>query len=115
MLKRTDFSEKREFGRRPANLKAWIRVAGRPPVPCTLSNTSAGGALIHLEIDVWIPYSFRLTSDDKSIDRIVEVRHQHPRRIGVEYVAHATSEEPAKAIQRRVDDLATWSGHQPRR
>jgi hypothetical protein len=87
MLKRTDFSEKRQFGRRAANLHAWIRVGGRPPQPCTLSNISDGGALITLIGEAWIPYSFRLTSDDKTVDWVCEIRHQSGPRVGVEFVA----------------------------
>lgn len=87
MLKRTDFSEKRQFGRRAANLHAWIRVGGRPPQPCKLSNISDGGALITLVGDTWAPYSFRLTSEDKTIDKVCEIRHQSGPRIGVEFVA----------------------------
>lgn len=110
MLKRNDFAEKRQFGRRPANIRAWIRVSGRPPVPCVLSNVSEGGALLNLDRDFWLPYSFRLTSEDKTIDRIVEVRHQQPRRIGVEFVAKAVSEDQLKQIAKRISDFDDWAG-----
>lgn len=115
MLKRNDFAEKRQFGRRPANIRAWIRVSGRPPVSCVLSNISEGGARIHYTGDIWIPYSFRLTSDDKAIDRIVEVRHQSPGTIGVEYVAHAVADEQLKHIAKSVSEFEGWVGPSARR
>lgn len=87
MLKRTDYAEKRQFGRRAANLHAWIRVGGRPPQPCTVSNISDGGAMLRLIGDTWVPYAFRLTSEDKSIDKVCEIRHQSGPRVGVEFVA----------------------------
>ncbi len=115
MLKRTDFAEKRAFGRRPANLKAWIRVAGRPPVQCTLSNLSDGGALIHLDQDLWIPFSFRLTSEDKALDYVCEIRHQNGRRIGVQFVTHGEMYEKSRANARPAGDVESWAGQPIRR
>lgn len=114
MLKRNDYAEKRQFGRRAANLKAWIRVSGRPPVPCVLSNVSDGGALIHIESDMWIPFSFRLTSEDRQIDRICEIRHQQPRRIGVEYVTPAAAEDQDKA-NAHPEEADPWAYNPVRR
>ncbi len=110
MLKRMDFAEKRQFGRRAANLHAWIRVGGRPPQRCTLSNISTGGALITLiDSSWWVPYSFRLTSDDKTVDYVCEVRHQGGPRVGVEFVAPGhtfdamrTANEAAAAANSRI-------------
>ena len=110
MLKRTDFAEKRQFGRRAANLLAWIRVGGRPPQPCTLSNISEGGALITLTGSTWAPYAFRLTSDDKSIDKVCEIRHQNGPRIGVEFVAPGHMFEGMRATSASVPNGDTWLG-----
>lgn len=110
MLKRTNFAEKRQFGRRPSNMHAWIRVGGRPPQPCKLSNISAGGALVTLIGDTWAPYAFRLTSEDKSIDKVCEIRHQSGPRIGVEFVAPGHMFEGIRAAAASVRSDDSWSG-----
>jgi hypothetical protein len=109
MLKRTDFAEKRQFGRRAANLHAWIRVGGRPPQPCTLSNISDGGALITLIDSTWVPFSFRLTSEDKTVDFVCEVRHQGGPRVGVEFVAPGHAFQAMRAANEAAPAANSWS------
>lgn len=111
MLKRNDFAEKRQFGRRQTNLRAWIRVAGRPPLPCFVKNLSEGGALLECEGGVWVPFSFRLTSEDKQIDRVCEIRHQTGGNIGVQFVAAAEAQEAPRS--KLVLDADTWMGQAP--
>lgn len=113
MLKRSDYAEKRQFGRRHTNTRAWIRVAGRPPVSCTVQNVSEGGALLVCDEEIWLPFSFRLTTEDRQIDRVCEIRHQTGPRIGVEFVAYNAAQDAAPRI---LDDADRWRGTQtPRR
>lgn len=107
-MKRSDPAEKRQFGRRPATLLASIRVAGREPMPCLINNISAGGALVFLDQDVPLPQSFRLTSEDLDIDRIVEMRYKLARLVGVEFIAQAVSQEQAALIAQRANEFDAW-------
>ncbi len=112
MLKRTDFADKRQFGRRHTQVRAWVRIAGRPAVQCIVRNLSDGGALLEFDEDVWVPFSFRLVSDDQSIDKVCEVRHQTGSRIGVQFVAAAEALDQGGKI---VNDRDTWMGGAPLR
>lgn len=89
-------------------------MAGRPPVPCILSNVSEGGALLHIDQDFWIPFSFRLTTEDKSIDRVVEVRHQRSRSIGVEFMAQAATQVSQSVIKPIANTDDTWMARSTR-
>lgn len=116
MLKRTDFAEKRQFGRRQTAIRGWVKVAGRPPVACIVRDVSEGGALIELESDTWLPFSFRLTTEDRQIDRTCEIRHQRANRIGVEFSTKA--EAHTSGSLSRVSETSTWTGSEkltPRR
>ncbi|MEZ5899312.1 MAG: hypothetical protein R3D51_07435 [Hyphomicrobiaceae bacterium] len=86
MLKRTGSPDKRQFGSRHTQVRAWIRVSGRPPVQCTISDVSNAGAVLDCDETVWLPFAFRLVTDDKSIDRVCEIRHEIGRRKDVEFV-----------------------------
>lgn len=109
MLKRNDFAEKRQFGRRATNSQAWIKIAGRPTIPCTVRDVSDGGAMIETEPDVWLPFSFRLITADGQVDRICEIRHQRGIRYGVEFV---TAAQASTAIAQTVIEANTWMGSQ---
>lgn len=108
MLKRTDYAEKRQFGRRQTYIHAWVRVSGRPAISCIVRDLSQGGALLEFDEDVWLPYSFRVTSVDKQIDRVCEVRHETANRVGVEFVAHEQT-FPAEAVY-SLEEAASWIG-----
>ena len=89
---RNDYAEKRQFGRRKTHVRAWIKVAGRPPVACIVHDTSQGGALLETQDKAWLPFSFRLVSEDRSINRVCEIRHQNGTRVGVEFVSEAAAQ-----------------------
>ncbi len=112
-MDRTDYSEKRQFGRRMTNIKAWVRIPGRPSVPCVLRNISQGGAMVEFDGDVWLPFSFRLTSEDRLIDCMCEVRHNYPRRVGVEFMTHAAGQD--RIPDKRVEEVDHWMGPGNRR
>ena len=86
MLKRTGSTDNRQFGSRHTQLRAWIRVSGRPPVQCTIRDVSSSGAVLDCDEGIWLPFAFRLVTDDKSIDRVCEIRHEVGRRKDVEFV-----------------------------
>jgi len=116
MLKRTDYAEKRRFGRRQTYIRAWIKISGRPSVACIVRDLSEGGALIECEEETWLPYSFRVIAEDKSIDRVCEIRHQNGNRTGVEFMAQAEAYDMGSTYA--IDDIAAWTGldrPQPRR
>lgn len=114
-----DFAEKRQFGRRQTHTRAWIKVAGRPPVSCIVHNTSEGGALLECEEKAWLPFSFRLVSEDKQIDRVCEIRHQNGNRVGVEFVAEAHAHARSTSSLSTISDSERWmagtNGSPPRR
>ncbi|HMN38666.1 MAG TPA: PilZ domain-containing protein [Hyphomicrobium sp.] len=112
MMKRTDFTDKRQFGRRQTQIRAWIRVAGRPPVPCTVRNLSEGGALLDCDDDVWLPFSFRLVTHDQAIDKVCEIRHQTGPRIGVQFVEGVLAPDHGGRI---LGDRDIWMGGTPLR
>ena len=112
MLKRTDFAEKRQFGRRQTSIRAWAKVGGRPSLPCVVRNLSEGGALLEFDEPVWLPFGFLLLSEYKTIDRVCEIRHQTANRIGVQFVEHAEAYEPPKNAV--THDTDSWmGGHRP--
>lgn len=117
MLKRTDYTEKRQFGRRQTNIRGWIKIAGRPSIPCTIRDLSEGGALIECDDDVWLPYSFRVLTEHAAIDSVCEIRHQNGKKVGVEFVKKIEVFEPAHLPYSR-EDAASWMGldqYAPRR
>lgn len=110
MQRHGDFSEKRQFGRRATNMRGWIKVAGRPAVPCLVRNLSEGGAMLECDEDIWLPFSFRLTSECRQVDRVCEVRHQYgERRFGVEFVE--TAVQSTSGSVSRVSDAGNWMAH----
>lgn len=105
MLKKTDYSEKRQFGRRPAISQGWIKIAGRPAVPCTISDISEGGAALDCENGTWLPYNFRLVCEPLGIDRLCEIRNQRQNRFGIEFVENVKG----TLSGRLSDDTSDWS------
>jgi hypothetical protein len=111
MRNRVDYSEKRQFGRRQTHMRGWIKVAGRPVIPCIVRNLSEGGALLECEDDIWLPFSFRLTSECRQIDRTCEIRHQSgARRFGVEFVE--TAEQSVAIMRGGGNDASAWMGQE---
>lgn len=105
MLKRNDFAEKRQFGRRPVSSQGWIKITGRPSVPCTISDVSEGGAAIDCENGTWLPFNFRLVCEPLGIDRLCEIRNQRQSRFGVEFVENVKG----STTGRITDDASNWS------
>lgn len=107
MNRQGDFAEKRQFGRRSTNMRGWIKVAGRPATTCIIKNLSDGGALLESDEDVWLPFSFRLTSACGQVDRVCEIRHQFgQRKFGVEFVEAAIQSTSGSVS--RVSENGNW-------
>lgn len=113
MLKKTDHSEKRQFGRRDTDMRGWVRVAGRPVISCVVRELSQGGALLEFMDDVWLPYGFRLTTECKQIDRYCEPRHKNGKRIGVRFV-EASDHAVASSSTAATSDATGWMGQEHR-
>jgi hypothetical protein len=54
---------RKEFGRRSVNQRGWVRVPGRPRVPCVARNISPKGALLEMDVPPWLPLRFELSID----------------------------------------------------
>lgn len=92
--------DKREFGRRTTRLGGWIKVKGRPPIPCRVENVSEGGALISLPQAMLLPRRFTLRIDTGSIEHLCEVRHGDGLQIGVVFVvAEALAAVDSSAVR----------------
>jgi len=101
MLKAAPHSDRRQFGRRQSSIIAWVRVRGRPRIPCRNVNVSELGALIEFETIEALPKVF-LLSVDGGEEVCCEARHSKGYRVGVEFVS-AEADENDKRAPRPVD------------
>ena len=108
--------ERREFGRRQTGSTGWIRISGRPKLPCRIVNETPKGALLEMDVPSWLPFRFELVVDaDKSV-HTCEIRHSRPDRLGVYYVNPAdqpVSRSAPTDARRTVNDIDAWMGHAP--
>ena len=86
MLKQSLPVEKRQFERRQSGCHGWVKVRGRPAIPCVIKNISQGGALLEFQAAELLPYRFGLVIASEGIDSDCETRHQTGNRMGVEFV-----------------------------
>ena len=82
--------EQRQFGRRQTYLHAWVRIDGRPRIPCLVENISTSGALLTFDHDVGLPFGFRLVFAAGATIKC-EVKHSSARRVGVYFSNDVTS------------------------
>lgn len=103
--------ERRQFGRRQSRMHAWVRVPGRPPIACHVSNVSPAGAFLNFEPPGWMPFQFELTVPATGLHTTCELRHVRPYGVGVAFVT-AASQEAAKPVTRVGADsaVAEWIG-----
>lgn len=78
--------ERRQFGRRPSNIKAYAVLPGQIQVPCIIENLSDGGALLYFTEGAAPTQSFRLAVDGTSFNLLCEARHRSGRKIGIRFV-----------------------------
>jgi hypothetical protein len=75
--------ERRQFGRRNTNLNGWVRISGRPKLPCVIRNLTPKGALLEMEVPTWLPFQFELALEPGSEKLTCQVRHVLNGAIGV--------------------------------
>jgi len=76
--------ERRKFGRRPVEWQGEIRLPCRPPLPCTVKNTSPAGALLEFDVSVYVPHRFRLSVADR-FETNCTVQHRAEGAVGVKF------------------------------
>lgn len=107
MLKPNLSADKRKFGRRPSGGHGWVKVRGRPAIPCVIKNISQGGALLEFQTAEMLPYRFRLVIYSEGIDSDCETRHQTGNLMGVEFVR---TEQRVETGPNMTDyDASTWT------
>ena len=84
MLKQDRPYDRREFGRRRADVTAWINARGQRPLRSTVVNISEGGALIDTRQTDLLPARFNLTLECGMRLECV-VRHRRGSTVGVEF------------------------------
>jgi hypothetical protein len=104
----TSHHDRRQFGRRTTFLHAWIRIPGRPPLPCIVRNLSVKGALLELDVPDWLPYEFRLRIDASGFDVDCELRHKGKNGCGVMFVEHDGARD--RPADRQVLESDAWTG-----
>lgn len=95
---------RREFGRRPGNQRGWIRVPGRPRVPCMVRNISSKGALLEMDVPLWLPLRFELSLDPDPAYFLCELRHVGGNAVGVLF-----STEPSLSLT-HGGSVEEWMG-----
>jgi hypothetical protein len=79
-------SERRQFGRRKIYMHGWVKVPGRPTLPCVIHDLSDGGALLVFDEPFKLPFAFLLKIDTLPDVKGCEIRHSSGRRVGVEFI-----------------------------
>lgn len=86
MTNRSERAERRQFGRRRTHNHGWVKLPGRPAVPCVIRNVSDGGALLVFDRSETLPFAFLLTIEGEDKTYGCEVRHHYGERVGVAFV-----------------------------
>ena len=76
-------NERRQFGRRRANLHAFIVVESKPRIACRVRNIADEGALLEVEARAPLPPYFKLVVEADKFEADCEIRHQTDHGIGV--------------------------------
>ena len=102
--------ERRKFGRRATSALAWIRIDGRPRLPCTVANISPQGAFLELKPPGWLPFRFVLQLEADGSTHWCELRHVLAAGVGVVFrqpEAHEGDDDRSRA---KVVDADDWLG-----
>lgn len=101
---------RRQFGRRRTHEHGWVRIAGRPPLPCLVTNLSEKGAFLTFEPPSWMPLQFELLLATGGAPRLCELRHVRQEGGGVAFAA-ALEPEAAEPVQTALDyTVDEWVG-----
>lgn len=82
----SDIGDRREFGRRRTQQLAWLEIAGRQRIACTVVNLSANGALLELPYPGPLPAELTLTIEALGFTTRCETRHMSGQRVGVQFL-----------------------------
>lgn len=85
MTENINWTERRQFGRRPLNADAVAELAGRAEIPCVIENLSEGGALLSFPTGVAPIDEFDLAIENVSFRLRCEMRYQVGIRFGVRF------------------------------
>jgi hypothetical protein len=98
--------ERRQFGRRQTMSAGWLKISGRPRLPCRIINISPKGALLELDVPEWLPFQFELMIELDNSVHTCQIRHTKPSAVGVNFLDFA--EAPSRLQSKsEVDD---WIG-----
>jgi hypothetical protein len=78
-------AERRVFGRRNTLWHAWIATCNKQRLSCIIRNVSAGGALLELDVPLWLPNRFDLSVDHCAVTVLCDIRHRDGDKLGVEF------------------------------
>lgn len=101
--------ERRCFGRRPTTILGWLRIKGRPKIPCVVRNLGKQGALVELDVPSWLPFNFELQLEGFAEAIKCEIRHVQKQSLGVTFIEGLQMNERPQCI-RSLSDEEDWSG-----
>lgn len=104
--------DRRQFGRKTVTSHGWVKVPGRPAIPCVVRDVSVNGARIEVPEGTWLPYVFTLVVEAMGLQVGCEIRHRNGGSVGILF-AHkpaVTEDEPAPASTTAADVVQVWRG-----
>ena len=93
--------ERRQFGRRKTNTRAWIYPENGGRIACIVRNISEGGALLEIEPGVELPGAFEIRIESEDLRADCEVRHRTAKGAGVYFVETAPLFETRRQTRAR--------------
>lgn len=84
-----NYSERRAFGRRAANLTGYVYLPGKAGIACTIKDISEGGALLEFPERMTLPLRLRLMREGSGVIADCEVRHARGKEAGVQFLTDA--------------------------
>ena len=104
--------ERRQFGRRKTNTRAWIRLDTGVRFSCIVRDISEGGALLEVEPGTVLPDTFEVRIESEDLRAVCHVRHRTRRGVGVFFTETAPLFETQR--QARIREVrAALETHQP--
>ena len=101
---------RRQFGKKEVNSLGWIRIEGRPKLPCSIKNAAPADAFLELTPPGWLPFRFflEMAQDGRWVG--CETRHIRPTGIAVTYIDLAEVQEFNARSSGPATDHETWQG-----
>ncbi len=102
--------ERRQFGRRTTNAKAWIIVPGRPRLNCRIANISVKGAMLEFTPPAWLPFNFTVLIEGSAESMPCQIRHVVPHGVGVNF-SQSLSEHQVSVCAPTIEQFQRWTGN----